>query len=379
MKIGILTQPLHKNYGGLLQAWALQTVLKRMGHEAWILQREYRQPDSLHRAVRWGKNLLKRCRGERVISHQKAKSIQQAKTDRFVEANINPRTPSLTSTKALRNYFKEQAFEACVVGSDQVWRKAYSPCLPNYFLDFLENEDEVRKVAYAASFGLDDPDFNNKDISKAQQLIKRFHAISVRERSGVSICRNLLHAEAVHVLDPTLLLEKDDYRHVAGITPPVTDTEKEIFCYFLDINEEKEHLRKHTSAALQLKTASGMPPKAGTAENLLDDPAACTFPAVEEWLGHFSKAAFVLTDSFHGCVFSIIFNKPFIAFSNKGRGNARFNSLLETFGLQARLIDTYDNDMVNDLLRTPIDWNAVNATRRAWQKRSVEFLENALS
>ena len=362
-----------------MQAWALQTVLKRMGHEAWLLQRVYSQPDSLHCAVRWGKNLLKRCLGKRIISHQKAKSILQEKTDRFVEANITPRTPSLTTTKALRDYFKEQGFEACVVGSDQVWRKAYSPCLPNYFLDFLEKDDAVRKVAYAASFGLDDPDFSSKDMTEAQRLIKHFHAISVRELSGVSICRNLLHVEAVHVLDPTLLLEKDDYRRVAGITPPVTDTEKEIFCYFLDINEEKEHLRKHTSAALQLKTASGMPPKAGTAENLLDDPATCTFPAVEEWLQHFSKAAFVLTDSFHGCVFSIIFNKPFIAFSNSGRGNARFNSLLETFGLQARLVHTYDKEHIDELLRTPIDWNAVNATRQAWQKRSMEFLEKALS
>ena len=362
-----------------MQAWALQTVLKRMGHEAWLLQRVYSQPDSLHRAVRWGKNLLKRCLGKRIISHQKAKSILQEKTDRFVEANITPRTPSLTTTKALRDYFKEQCFEACVVGSDQVWRKAYSPCLPNYFLNFLEKDDAVRKVAYAASFGLDDPDFNSKEMTEVQRLIRHFNAISVRELSGVSICHNLLHVEAVHVLDPTLLLEKDDYRRVAGITPPVTDTEKEIFCYFLDKNEEKEHLRKHASAALQLKTASGMPLKAGTAENLLDDPAACTFPAVEEWLQHFSKAAFVLTDSFHGCVFSIIFNKPFIAFSNSGRGNARFNSLLETFGLQARLVHTYDKEHIDELLRTPIDWNTVNATRQAWQKRSMEFLEKALS
>ena len=218
MKIGILTQPLRTNYGGLLQCWALQRVLREMGHEAWVVQRTYR----FHAFWRWGgrlaKNLVRLLLGRKWIAwtSRGEESVIQQHTRRFVEGQIVPRTAPIYSTRGLRADYARRQYDAYVVGSDQVWRPIYSPCQPDFFLGFLSGEARVRRVAYAASFGTDKWEFSPKLAARCRALAGKFDAVSVRESGGVGLCRAHLGVAAEHVLDPTLLHGHEAYERLVG-------------------------------------------------------------------------------------------------------------------------------------------------------------------
>ena len=120
-----------------------------------------------------------------------------------------------------------------------------------------------------------------------------------------------------------------------------------------------------------------MPEKKTTYENCGKQIEKCIYPPVEQWIKGFMDAHFVVTDSFHGCVFSILFNKPFIAISNSGRGKSRFLSLLSIFGLEERLIDN-PGDCVPELIGSVINWESVNSILEEKRKESFHFLKTHL-
>ena len=367
MKLGIFTQPLHNNYGGLLQCFALQTVLKRMGYDAVVVRRDYAKPkDSLKSRI---KNIIKFCLGY----NSKYKRIGQH-TQYFLNKYIQPHSQLLITNSELKDYISKNHFDGYVVGSDQVWRPQYSPCITNYFLDFAENSD-VRRVAYAASFGVDEWEFSADITPRCAQLAKKFDAVSVREVSAVGLCNEYLGVDARHVLDPTMLLEKEDYI-------VVVEAEKEpksagnLFCYVLDKADEKDEAIAKVAQSMCLTPFTCMPALNPSFDNLRKDIDACIFPPVTRWLRGFIDAEMVITDSFHGCAFSIIFNKPFWVIGNVARGMARFHSLLSIFGLESRLLDV--NNLSDVDWQSPIDWNRVNQIKHEWQNKSKEFLENNL-
>ena len=152
MRIGILTQPLYCNYGGIVQCFALQTVLKRMGHEAVVLQREWNRTYPLKDAIIYyikhlGKLILgRRSSWHYYVAQEKRDYIAQH-TYRFIEEHINPRSEKCYTTDQLRDEVNRLRLDAIVVGSDQVWRPYYSPCQPNYFLDFLEADSKVKRIS----------------------------------------------------------------------------------------------------------------------------------------------------------------------------------------------------------------------------------------
>ena len=377
MKLGIFTQPLHNNYGGLLQCYALQTILKRMGHEPIIVRRDYasRNYSFFHKSIRFIKNIIRVCIGRRWVKNitlEQWNHIGQYTHQYFADKYIQPHTNLLVTNSELKSYISKNHFDGYVVGSDQVWRPQYSPCITNYFLDFAENAD-VRRVAYAASFGVEEWEFSADITPRCAQLAKKFDAISVREASAVGLCSQHLGVDAVHVLDPTLLLEKEDYISIV-------EAEKEpksagnLFCYVLDKADEKDQAIAQVADALHLQPFTCMPTLEATFDNLRKDVDACIFPPVTQWLRSFHDAEMVITDSFHGCAFSIIFNKPFWVIGNVARGMARFHSLLSVFGLESRLLDV--NNLINVDWQTPIDWDKVNAIKHDWQAKSKEFLKN---
>lgn len=381
MKIGILTQPLHTNYGGLLQAFALQKYLRDMGHEVLTVDYENKPKMWL-----FPYRLARRCVTKFVLRRNITlfpKPITQGTgkfTQRFIEENI--RTTKKIFAPARERDFAEYGFEAFVVGSDQTWRPAYSPYMPTFFLDFLGNNTGTRRVAYASSFGKDEWEFTPAMTKICAPLAKKFHAISVREDSGVSLCEKYLGVSAEHVIDPTMLLSKEDYCEIVARDEErgnleKRDPAKRLFAYVLDEAEEKRTLIHIVAGTLGLTPEEIMPSR----EDLTAGKEV--FPPVSAWLRGFRDAEFVVTDSFHGCVFSIIFNKPFIAIGNASRGMSRFRSLLKMFGLENRLVSTGENsanlrERVSPLISEKIDWGAVNALRSCEQSRSREFLENAL-
>ena len=376
MKIGILTLKLETNYGGLMQAYALQTTLQKMGHTPVFLQR---YNADLHKLswgsiIRYGKLLVARLKGTKVfIPNQQSTEIIKQNTDIFINKYFI-RSPYLRSTRALKSYAEKEGFEAYVVGSDQVWRPGYSTCLPNYFLDFAENSN-VKRVAYAASFGVDKWEFRPKEEKICVPLAQEFDAISVREESGVRLCREHLGVTAIPVLDPTLLLDKSDY--VKLIEEAGEGKRKgNLFCYVLDKTKMMDDVVNYVSDETGLTPFFTMPKYKLNKEKEKNHLEECVFPKVTEWLRSFMDADMVITDSFHGCVFSILFNKPFWVVGNKTRGMARFENLLSAFDLKSRMVSVDSIKEVN--LNTPIDWDKVENKRNELRKISIDFLKAAL-
>lgn len=399
MKIGILTQPLTNNYGGLLQAYALQTTLERMGHDVVILNRpmpfvpDVSKDAFLPSAIRLVKNFIK------FVLHKPLTKVyhellpqQHIVTNRLAEIFIvthHHKSPDFTTTTSLKAYCLKQGIEGFVVGSDQCWRPLYSPCLPNYFLDFAEEWD-VKRIAYAASFGVDNWELSEAETDICAPLAQKFDAISVREETGITLCQEHLGVPAIHVLDPTMLLDVEDYNAlVADFDPTIFDIspehrltttldikEHKLFCYVLDKDAHKKTFIQEVSEKGNLNIVECMPKDFRAQEVFENCPDDCTFPPVELWLQSFRDAEMVIADSFHGTVFSIIYNKPFWVLGNPGRGMTRFHSLLKMFGLEDRLVtpDKYDTIDVN----APINWDAVNARREQIKQMSLDFLKTNL-
>ncbi|XAG79804.1 polysaccharide pyruvyl transferase family protein [bacterium 19NY03SH02] len=368
MKIAILTQPLHNNYGGLLQAFALQKHLKNQGHEVLTVdfsldpKPRFFRLKTIIRSIIHKYVLLRPIKNIIPLSKEQTRRIGQH-TNRFTAEHVCT-TQKVHSIKEF-DYIKQYNFDAYVVGSDQVWRPAYSPGMSVFFLSFLSKEDKVKRIAYAASFGVDNCDeFRTEDLAKYAPLLRSFDAIGVREESAVSLCLKYFGASAEHVVDPTLLLDKETYSQLVEQDDiPVSDGN--LMVYVLDESNEKEKIINAVACERGLKPFTVMPEKNGV------------YPPVTQWLRGFMDAEYVVTDSFHGVVFSIIFNKPFIAIGNHGRGLTRFTSVLKLFNLEERLIFGA-SDVSIQLINKPIDFIKVNQLKVEKQQFSRAFLNKIL-
>lgn len=376
MKIGILTLPLHNNYGGILQAYALQTVLKRMGHDAVVIDksREIKLPIlSLSRYFLYFKLLAHKVLVDRNTTifwdrkHNREYKVMSTYTLPFIQKYIK-------RFIAARDYsnIKLGDFDAFVVGSDQVWRPKYfgQNIISNAFLSFAKDWN-VKRISYAASFGTEEWEYTEAQTSECKEWIKRFDAVSVRESSAVQLCKEHLDVDALHVLDPTMLLSATDYIQLfkEANTPKSSGS---LMCYILDETEDKQKVVSNVEETLHL-TAFSVNSKYEVRTAPLEERIQ---PPVEAWLRGFYDAEFVVTDSFHACVFSILFEKPFIVYGNKDRGMARFHSLLSIFGLENRLVTS--SAEAQKLISVPIDWSLVNAKKKEWQEKSYNFLRNKL-
>lgn len=367
MKIGIITQPLDKNYGGLLQNYALQQVLSRLGHEVYTINR-----NNLHRlnVIYSIKQFVRGLLGlpRDILYWEQLKIRKHCRA--FVQKYI--RTTELVKTPLkLPDIISKYQFDGYLSGSDQVWRPYYSENIYNDFLDFCQAEQGVKRIAYAASFGVSEWEFSEEQTQECKRLVQLFDAVSVREDSGVHLCKDYLDVDALHVLDPTLLLEKADYtKLVEDMSEP--NSAGEFFCYILDNNQEIESAIQNISSKLSLKAFEVKAEKSNYSRKWGERIHDYVIPAPTKWLRAFMDAKMVFTDSFHGCVFSIIFNKPFWVIGNKNRGNARFDSLLKLFYLEDRRVDINSLESIN--LTAPIYWDKVNAIKREWQEKSIKFI-----
>ena len=351
MKIGILTLPLHTNYGGILQAYALQTVLERMGHDVCLIEKK-RQPLRLplwKAPLSYGKRIVRNLTSHPfpVFYEQKMNRetpVVRQNTDKFINKYIRRRIVDDFSE------VRETDFDAIVVGSDQIWRPKYFPNIWHAYLDFTEGWD-IKRIAYATSFGTDEWEYTPGQTERCAKLLKRFNRVSVRETSAVSLCREHFGVEAKHMLDPTMLLSSNDYARLfkAAGTPKSNGA---LLCYILDETPEKTALVNMIAKEKHL-----VPFRVNSkVENTMAPLAERIQPPVEQWLRGFFDAEFVVTDSFHACVFSILFNKPFIVYGNAVRGMSRFTSLLGFFGLNDHLF----TDILGLNSLCDINWPEVN-------------------
>lgn len=373
-KAVILTQPLYVNYGGILQNFALQKVLLKLNIASVTANRLGNVPSPIRRFLSRIKNeTYNRIIGNYVTRYtQEERQYFSKNAKAFINKYINI-SPDIHSTRQLYDYINGK-YDYVIVGSDQVWRPDISPDIYNYFLDFLSEENGIRKIAYSASFGKESWVFSNLQTSICKKLIKQFDAVSVREESGVSLCRDFLDIDAELVLDPTMLLSKDDYLEVVDTTNH--KNRGGIFTYILDSNAEKRNLVDLISHTLSMNVFENQPIKDFYKETS-DDIEEFVYPPIEGWIDAFHRSDFIITDSFHGTVFSILFNKPFLSVVNYDRGASRFYSLLNKFNLEGRLISDI-NQFESEILFESINYDEVNINLSELRDKSINFLKRNL-
>lgn len=372
MKIGIVTLPLHTNYGGIMQAYALQTVLERLGHDVVLFDRNTDGDSSMPwwRAVygypmRVARKIVRPSTV--VFREQKYRAenvVRRRYTDRFIARYIHRIRPD--------DYMRipNDGYDAVIAGSDQVWRpKYFHKTIDDAFLRFA-GMWQIRRIAYGASFGTDEWEYTPEQTFRCGALLRRFDAVSVREDDAVQMCREHFGADAELVLDPTLLLEAEDYMRLVDKSW-VTRSEGNLMRYILDRSVEKE-------AVVRKIASDGSMTPFGSETDIYDRGIPLELrvqPPVEKWLRGFADADMVVTDSFHACVFSIIFRKPFIVFANKARGFSRFRSLLRLMGLEDRLMMSPDSRIPD----SGIDYDRVYERLGVMRRKSMDFLTSSLA
>lgn len=374
MKIGILTLPLNSGYGGILQAFALQKTLKKMGHDTWLINRQ------LKRYPRWKYlmfityRILKKILGkETIVFKEKLHRIACSYTAPFINQHIQPQTNKVRNLRSFKKCIEKHQFEAIIVGSDQVWRPQYSPNIYEAYLSNICN-DKILRISYAASFGTDKWEYTKKQTIYCKNLINKFSSISVREDSAVELCRKYFDIKGTQVLDPTLLLDQTDYLSAIGRKDLSRTNNSTLFVYILDQTKEKQKVINKVAKEIGLN-----PSYIKTSTNNNSIPLEFRLKSgVEEWLLEIYNSKFIITDSFHGTVFSIIFNKPFIVIANNSRGLTRFTSILKLFNLESRLITSF-SDLDDELIQSNIDYEKVNQIKNKLKYDSILFLENALN
>jgi len=377
-KVGLLTLPLWNNYGGILQLYALQRVLKKNGFSATFIDYQREQDSNIATIEKKLKNSVKKyflslfSKDKLLLTQTDEIQKYISKNTRlFVENKCKPKTSVVTTFEDLRNLNSQ--FEAFIVGSDQVWRAEYTPCIRRYFLDFVVGN---KAVSYAASFGGEHLNYEDGDLAVCIRELEKFHLITVRENAGKKIVKEKFGKDSEVVLDPTMLLDREDYVDLISGNAS-SSNRKKLFCYILDKNAlYQEALNKLVK--LYGYHAFEVKPKQPDIMFSFDDDSYI-YPDVENWLSAFNECEYVLADSFHGCVFAIIFNKPFIAIGNKKRGLSRFETLLERFGLIDRLVTDMNSFDFEKLAEYKFDWVQINKILDREKALSMEILINSLS
>ena len=370
MKIGILTLPFNNNYGGYLQAYALMTVLKEMGHEVELIYRRHNKIPVRKIIILKIKNIVKVIFGRKDLSVipnvEKAFRARGISMMPFLDNRITPKSKPLYSTKAFNDYVSGR-FDAVIVGSDQVWRPEYGPNIRDYFFCGVPDNNLIR-LSYAASFGTDKPLYTEEDIIACGKALAKFKAVSVREESGLKILNEMyskIKCTPELVLDPTLLLQANNYNSI--IPKGDAPSKDKVFCYVLDTDYEKEKIMKMICDNLHKE-------RYAISDIQKNDTL---LPSVESWLSAIRDSDFVITDSFHGMAFSVIFHKEFVVCPNVQRGADRFVSFLNICGIHNRILSNTKN--IESIIQIPIDWEAVEKNLHIHRYNSSLFLKLALA
>ena len=249
-----------------------------------------------------------------------------------------------------------------ITGSDQVFRPIYTnKMLDQYMLDFANINS--KKISFSASFGVNKEEFiqenSNEVIEHMKTSLKSFDFVSVREKSGVEICRDLFDVKAEWIIDPVFILDRAKWEEL--IENATKDYSNKIISYVLDTNKEYKKASKYLS-------------KQHNAEVI---ELANSNDSVENWLKAIRDCKFLITDSFHGMCFAIIFNKPFICLANKKRGATRFESILEMLNIDYQCINDVNEIYERDCV-FKVDYDVVNKRIEEERQRGLDFLEMAL-
>lgn len=265
-----------------------------------------------------------------------------------------------------------------IVASDVLWYyDAFIKTDYFFMLDFVN--DDKRKISYATSFGNTQRFFPKEEILRVHSLLQRFDHISVREYEGVDICKNRLGVQATQVLDPVFICDVSNYDLLAENAERKTKSNF-LFAYILDPTKEKADALERIAKKMHLRLVC-ITDKQFNAEdkvNILKKSGILENASIEELIYHIKNAEFVITDSYHGMCFSLIFRKSFLALVNRARGASRFDTLAEDFGIQDRMLENLDDAINKELLLQPMEYADISDRIDKEIERSRRWLQNAL-
>ena len=352
-KIGILAfiQPYTRNYGAVLQAYALSKIIQKMGYDVELI--DIRSSGSKSTLVASLKANIRE-----IIEGNPFRS--------FLKSQVSISKP-LYSFNELTDHARQYC--AVIVGSDQVWRPEYCGNLAlHYFLDFVP--EGVKRISYAASFGVDKWFADQPTTENVKKEIWKFKAVSVRELAGVGICKELFDISATHTLDPTLLADKGLF---LSLLPQHKKESQYIASFVLDRVEET----KAIELFLSNKTGKSII-SLNKQEVAFFGRKWNKFLSIKEWLMLLRDSEMVITDSFHCVCFSLIFQKNFICIGNQARGLSRLKSLLKMINLEDRFFMSLEEVTHSNIWELAIDYSKVDACLAKQRDTSLKFLKNSL-
>ena len=369
----------HTNYGTSLVGYALVKKIQQLGYDIDVIN--YIKQYSIKEKIIIGLSQL-RVHGWKLLKKRLATKPQninylkgiESRTkavEKYKEKKLYPFFKDYTGYVALKQGSRN--YEAVVVGSDQVWLPAG---LKTGFFNLLFVDEQIRKIAYASSFGVSEiPSFQKKDTGK---YLERFYRIGVREDSGKKIVESLSNKRAEVVADPTLLLNRQEWTD--EIKDSKADTsEPYIFCYFLGTNTDGRNAANELKKVTGLKiiTLRHMDEFIESDETFGDEAPYDVNP--NDFVKYIKDAKYVLTDSFHCSAFSIQFHKQFMTFyrfaiGKKGGRNSRIDSLFNVLQIPKDRI--YKGDIKK--IECDMDWESIDNRLNVFRQESINYLQEAL-
>ena len=370
MKIAVITLKDSPNYGGILQAYALQRVLKEAGYECDLI--DYMNQDFREKFTFFG-----RPQNMRTIYwlYKKAQyplmCVMMKRLMPFYSKHMTM-TRHFEKPDELKELNKD--YDCFITGSDQVWACDLNNYDDSYFLSFVD--DNKLKIAYAASFGRTLDMMTEKEKRFCKKNLKKIDYLSTREESGTEIIQTLCGRYGNQdVLDPTLLLSGSQWNDVAENKK--VRNKKYILCYLMQ-SHKNDSEALHFAKTLSKKTGKPLIKICRGLTSVLWDETLYV-PTCEEWIGLFSNASYIITNSFHGVAFSINYNKQFTAFiegnPTEGR-NTRLYNICKKLGLESRIKVVGDKQKIN---LKKIDYRGPNEKLEKLRAESMDYLFTAIN
>jgi len=348
--IGIITLQNSNNYGAMYQVYALSKYLESLGHEVFVLDYEMtRDKPSLAYYLRHAISVLQKVHHRKMFSlsyfkRSKQLGLANKREKTFGEIFENFRKQYLKITNEQYDYKKLEGncpkADAYICGSDQVWAADFLFTSPAFLLGFVPGN--IRKIAYAPSFGKNQLEpYLRYTFNK---FLKKFDAISVREKKGLDIVKSVAGQQAIQVLDPTLLLNKEDYVEIIDYS--LVPNKPYIFVYRLGQEELLSNWVTETINEISLTKKLPIHVVSTNSASSFGEAWVEMTPTPGQLLGLIEKSSMTLTNSFHGTVFAIILKAEFLSFARdsfEDKQNVRMTDLLSTLGIPSLYCPPFTN------------------------------------